>query len=154
MPIATGVVAIHLPAARGALRALPSTRRGPTRHQIAQRARLAREQTRPEVRTHGGPVAADDLRHLQHGALARSAEAVDEVRERIGEGGADLLGQMRVDLRRPGTTVAEDLLNDPQVHPGFQQMRGEGMSQRILTLPMNRLQPSFTTDTILSTANT
>ena len=115
------MIPIHLSAARGALRQLPATRRRPTRHEITQRARLAREQPTPEERAHGDPEATDDIRHLQHNALvARSAEAVDEVRERIGEGGAHLLCQMRVDLRRPSTAVTEDLLNDPQVHPGFQ----------------------------------
>ena len=74
-------------------------------------------------------MAADDVRHLQNGALAgRSAETVDEVRERIGERGAHLLGQVRVDLRRPGAAVPEDLLNDPQIHPGFQEMRRERMA--------------------------
>ena len=53
------------------------------------------------------------------------------MRQRIGEGGADLLGQMRVDLRRPGAAVPEDLLNDPQGHPGFQQMGRERMAQRV-----------------------
>jgi hypothetical protein len=50
--------------------------------------------------------------------------------------------------------VAEPPLNGVQVDPGFEEMGREGVPQRILTLPMNRRPPSFTTDTIRSTANT
>ena len=50
--------------------------------------------------------------------------------------------------------MPEQFLHRPDVVAVFQQMRCERVTQRILTLPMNRLQPSFTTDTILSTANT
>ena len=69
MPVAARVIPIHLPATRGALRELPAARRRPTRREVAQCARLAREQTRPEIRAHGGPMAADDLRHLEHDSL-------------------------------------------------------------------------------------
>jgi hypothetical protein len=50
--------------------------------------------------------------------------------------------------------VAEQQLNGPHVGPGFKQMDGERVAQRILTLPMNRLSRSFTTVTIRSTVNT
>jgi hypothetical protein len=60
---------------------------------------------------------------------------------------------MRVDLRRPGAAVPEDVLNDPQVHPGFQQMGRKRMPERILTLLMNLPQPRFTIATIRSTAS-
>ena len=73
-------------------------------------------------------MAADDRRHLQHGALARSAEAVDEVRQGIQERGPDLLCQMRVDLGGPGTPVAERLLDDPEMDIRFQQVGRVRMS--------------------------
>ncbi|HUE84579.1 MAG TPA: hypothetical protein VMO26_00730 [Vicinamibacterales bacterium] len=76
------------------------------------------------------------------------------MRERIGEGRAHLLREVRIDLRRARAAVPEDLLNDPEVDAGFKQMRGERVTQRILTLPMNRLPRSFTTVTIPSTVNT
>ena len=50
--------------------------------------------------------------------------------------------------------VAHESLNRVQIHAGFEQMRGEAMAQRILTLLMNRPPRSFTTVTIRSTANT
>ena len=50
--------------------------------------------------------------------------------------------------------MAEQHLNRPQVGTCFEQMRGVGMPQRILTLPMNRLPRSFIIDTIPSTVNT
>lgn len=132
MAIPARVIAIDLAAARRALRELAATGRRPTRHEIAQRARLAREQTTPELGAPGGPMAADDIRHLQHGVLVvRSAEAVDEMRQWIGEGRPDLLSQVRVDLSCPGTAVAQDLLNDPKVHAHFQQMRRERVAQRV-----------------------
>jgi len=50
--------------------------------------------------------------------------------------------------------MAEEFLHRANVVPIFQEMRREAVAQRILTLPMNRRPPSFTTDTIRSTANT
>ena len=50
--------------------------------------------------------------------------------------------------------MAEEHLDGAQIRTGFEQMRGKTVPQRILTLPMNRLQRSFTTVTIRSTANT
>jgi hypothetical protein len=50
--------------------------------------------------------------------------------------------------------MPKQLLDRPEVDPTFQQMRREAVAQRILTLPMNRPPPSFTTVTIHSTANT
>ena len=49
--------------------------------------------------------------------------------------------------------MPEQQLNRTQIRAGFQEVYGEGMPQRILTLPMNRPQPSFTTVTIPFTAN-
>ena len=120
MPVAAGVIPIHLPAARRALRELAATGRRPTRHEVAQRARLTREQPTPEARAQGGPMAADDVRHLQHDALCTRSEVVHQLVERIGQRGANLAREMRVDLRRPRTPMAERVLDDPQVDAGLQ----------------------------------
>ena len=52
--------------------------------------------------------------------------------------------------------MSEEFLHRPDVVAVFQQVRDERVTQRLLTLPMNqpRLQPPFTTVTILITANT
>jgi len=50
--------------------------------------------------------------------------------------------------------MAEELLNGADVIAAFEQVCGERMPERILTLPMNRLPRSFSTVTILSTGNT
>ena len=50
--------------------------------------------------------------------------------------------------------MPEERLHGSNVVPVFQEMRRKTVAERILTLPMNRRPPSFTTDTIRSTANT
>jgi hypothetical protein len=50
--------------------------------------------------------------------------------------------------------MAKQELNGADIGAGFEQVYGKRMSQRILTLLMNRPQRSFTTVTIPSTANT
>ena len=50
--------------------------------------------------------------------------------------------------------MAEQTLNGGQVDAHLEEVRREGMPQRILTLLMNRLLRSFTTVTILIRANT
>ena len=50
--------------------------------------------------------------------------------------------------------MTEQQLHGPDIRAGFQEVDGERVTQRILTLPMNRPQPSFTTVTIRFTANT
>jgi hypothetical protein len=50
--------------------------------------------------------------------------------------------------------MAEQQLNRAHVRARFQEMDGERVAQRILTLLMNRPRRSFTTGTIPSTANT
>jgi hypothetical protein len=50
--------------------------------------------------------------------------------------------------------MAEQFLHRPDVVAVFQQMRCKRVTQRILTLPMNCLPPSFTTGIIRFTANT
>jgi len=60
---------------------------------------------------------------------------------------------MRVNHRRTHIGVPKELLDGPNVVPVLEQVCGEAVPQRILTLPMNRPPPSFTTVTIHSTAN-
>ena len=50
--------------------------------------------------------------------------------------------------------MPEQLLYGANVVPIFEQRRRKAVTQRILTLLMNRPLPSFTTDTIRSTAST
>ena len=59
-----------------------------------------------------------------------------------------------IDHRRADVGVAEELLDRADVVPAFEQVCGERVPERILTLPMNRLLRSFITVTIPSTANT
>jgi hypothetical protein len=49
--------------------------------------------------------------------------------------------------------MAQQLLHRSDVVAILEQMRGKAVAQRILTLLMNCPPPSFTTDTIRSTAN-
>jgi hypothetical protein len=114
------MIPIDLSPARRALRELPAACRGATRDQIVQGARLTPEQTAADDCAQGGPVAADDVRQFEHDTSARSAEAANEVRERIGEGGSDLLRQVGVDLRGAGTAMPQRLLDDAQIHTGFE----------------------------------
>jgi len=74
--------------------------------------------------------------------------------ERTLRRGAELLDHMGINHRRLDARVPEVSLNLTDVHAVQQQVRREAVSQRILTLPMNRRPPSFTTVTIRSTANT
>ena len=61
---------------------------------------------------------------------------------------------MQVDHRGRDVAMPEQFLHGPDVVAVFQQMGREGMTERILTLPMNRPPSSFTTVTIRFTANT
>jgi hypothetical protein len=61
---------------------------------------------------------------------------------------------MGVNHGRFDVGMSQVLLNLPDVHAVEQQMSRETVSQRILTLPMNRPPRSFTTVTIPSRANT
>jgi hypothetical protein len=60
---------------------------------------------------------------------------------------------VRVDHRGRHIRVAEEFLHGPDVVSGLEQVGRERVPQRILTLLMNCPPPSFTTDTIRSTAN-
>ena len=55
---------------------------------------------------------------------------------------------VQVDHCRSDVAMPEQFLHGPDVVAVFQQMRRERVTQRILTLPMNRPPPSFTTVTI------
>ncbi len=61
---------------------------------------------------------------------------------------------MEVDRRVGEVRVTQQHLDRAQVGAGLEQVRGVGVAQRILTLPMNRPPRSFTTVTIPSTGNT
>ena len=61
---------------------------------------------------------------------------------------------VQIDHRGADVAMPEQLLHGPDVVAVFQQMRRERVTQRILTLPMNRLSRSFTIVTIPSTVNT
>lgn len=61
---------------------------------------------------------------------------------------------VQVRHRRRDVRMAQQLLHRADVIPPLEQVRGERVAQRILTLPMNRLSRSFTTVTIPSTVNT
>ena len=87
-------------------------------------------------------------------SASTGSEAGHEVVERVRQRGPHGRRQVRVDLRRADAPVAENFLNHSETHPGFMQMGPGRMSQRILTLPMNCLPPSFTTGIIRFTANT
>ena len=84
-------------------------------------------------------------------ALARRAGAQDV--ERTLRRTAEFLDDVRVDHRGLDMRVAEVLLNLTDVDAAEQQVSGKNVTERILTLPMNRPPRSFTTVTIPSTAN-
>ena len=62
--------------------------------------------------------------------------------------------EVQINGRVREVSVPEQELNRAQVRTSFQQMRRIRVAERILTLPMNRPQPSFTTGIIRFTANT
>ena len=64
-----------------------------------------------------------------------------------------LAREVQIDRRVREIGVTEQQLNGAQVGAGFEQMGRVRVPQRILTLLMNLLPPSFTTVTIPSTAN-
>jgi len=74
------------------------------------------------------PVAAQNVRHLDHG---RGLQSVHQLVDGRVDGVPDLLGQVRIDGGGGGRGVAEDDLDDAQVDPGLQQMGGEGMSEGV-----------------------
>ena len=92
-----------------------------------------------------------------HGAhrslLPRWSKPLEQIERGVGPH-FRMARQLNVATRRVEVLVPEQALNRGEVDAGFEQVRRERMAQRILTLLMNRLPPSFTTVTTPSTANT
>ena len=86
-------------------------------------------------------------------ALRRRRETREQIERRV-RPDLGVLGQVEIPGRGRDVAMAEQPLNGVHIDTGFQEVRGKGVAERILTLPMNRRPPSFTTDTIRSTANT
>ena len=86
---------------------------------------------------------------LRLGRLVLVLEAVEGALD-LGQPG---LGEVSVEGGGVEALVAEERLDDAQVGAALDEVGGEGMAQRLLTLPMNRPQPPSTTVTIRSTAN-
>jgi hypothetical protein len=61
-------------------------------------------------------------------------------------------GHARVAHRRGDRGVTEELLDDPDVGPGIEQMGREAMPLPIIILPMNRSSRRSATDSIRSAA--
>ena len=59
------------------------------------------------------------------------SEVVHELVERIGQCVVNFPRQMRVQLSGARTAMTQVLLNDAEVHPGFQQMSGVRMSKGV-----------------------
>ncbi len=51
--------------------------------------------------------------------------------ERLSQLGPHLLRQMGIEGRSAGTAMAQVVLNQAQVDPGFEQVGGVGMAQRV-----------------------
>ena len=81
------------------------------------------------------------------------SEVLHQLVQRIGQRRLHVRREMGVDLGRAQALVTEDHLDQSQTHAGGVEVRRVRMAQRILTLPMNRPPPSFTTVTIRFTAN-
>ena len=112
-------------------------------------------------------LRADDVRELEvrtsdrdcraprHGAHRLSRRQCAHARQEVGMRDPGLTGRdVEIPSGRIEGAMAQPQLNRAQVLARFQRMGGIAVAQRILTLPMNRPQPSFTTVTTPSTANT
>ena len=118
--IAAGVKRVHLPPAVIALMDVASQSRRPAGFEIAQGPAVAGQDAIGEARQIRRPVETDDLRHLEHDDLSDRSEVVHQLVQRVGQRRSNFAREMCVDLRRPRTAMAERVLDDPQVHPGFQ----------------------------------
>jgi hypothetical protein len=104
--------------------------------------------------TRGGTIEAAvplGTAHTRSGLRRRG-----EPREQIERGAGAHLGeprQLKVAGRRTDVPVPEQSLDRVDVDARFEQVRRKRVAERILTLPMNRAQPSFITVTIRFTAN-
>ena len=102
-------------------------------------AAMTRRSTRPRwpawVCAERGAVAAEDIRHLQCGAMtlgsagrhdleAEPVERARRVADRVG-------GDLGVARRRRQAGVAEQDLDDADVGPALEQMGGEAVAQRV-----------------------
>ena len=65
-------------------------------------------------------VETDDVRHLEHDVLWDRSEVVHQLVQGGSQGRSNFAREMRVDLRRPRTAMAERVLDDPEIHAGFQ----------------------------------
>jgi hypothetical protein len=89
-------------------------------------------------------VEAEDVRHLQHATLECGDELVDGQGNRLD----DLRCQMGIDGRGSGRSVTENTLDDAQIDPGFQQVGGVAVTQRVPTLLTRFLRSKFITGII------
>lgn len=120
MAVAAGVKRLHRPAAVIALMHVASQGRRPTGFEVAQGPAMTGQDAIGEAREIRRPVEADDRRHLQHDALWDRSEVLHQLVQRVGQRGSNLVREVRVDLGRPRTAMAEGVLNDPQIDAGFQ----------------------------------
>jgi hypothetical protein len=120
MSVTTGVKRVHLPPAVIALMDMASHGRRPTGLEIAQGPAVAGQDAIGEAREIRRPVEADDRRHLQHDALWDRSEVLHQLIQWVGQRGSYFAREMRVDLGCPRAAMAEGVLDDPQIDPGFQ----------------------------------
>lgn len=118
--VAAGVKRIHLPAAVIALMHVASQGRRPTGFEVAQGPTMTGQDAIGEARQIRRPVETDDFRHLEHDALWDRSEVLHQLVQRVGQRRSNFAREMRVDLRRPRTAMAERVLDDPQIDAGFQ----------------------------------
>jgi hypothetical protein len=118
--VAAGVKRIHLLAAVIALMHVASQGRRPTGFEVAQSPAVTGQNAIGEASEIRRPVKADALRHLQHDALWARSEVLHQLVQRVGQRRADFAHEMGVDLGRPRAAMAQGILDDPQIDPGFQ----------------------------------
>jgi hypothetical protein len=99
---------------------LTSQSRRPAGFEIAQGPAVAGQDAIGEARQIRRPVQTDDLRHFEHDDLWDHSEVVHQLVQWVGQRRSNFTREMRVDLRRPRTAMAERVLDDPQVNAGFQ----------------------------------
>ena len=73
-----------------------------------------------EARQIRRPVEANDRRHFQHDALCNRSEVLHQLVQRIGQRRSNFAREMRVDLGRARTVMAQSVLDDPQIDAGFE----------------------------------
>jgi hypothetical protein len=118
--IPAGVKRVHLRAAVIALMHVASQGGRPTGFEVAQSPVVTGQDAIGEARQIRRPVETDDFRHLEHDALWDRLEVLHQLVQRVGQRRSNFAREMRVDLRRPRTAMAERVLDDPEIHAGFQ----------------------------------